>query len=399
MSATSRVHLAGLGAVSPAGTGVESFWQSLFAPPSEPSRVVVPGLPADGKSLRHGYAVSDPPQGSAQRFDRLAQIAIREALVDARERGHSLHGARVGLAIGTAAGDAEVAESHRLDGRAARFEFCNPYRAADDLAAALPLAIDGPTFAVANACSAGLYALAHGADLINQGAVDAMIVVGVELLSRVTQAGFQKMTALDPDCCRPFDALRHGTVLGEGAAALVLVSDTLHASAIRSHTYCVLAGTGLSCDAHHPTAPQPDGRDVRAAVDRALAQAGCGAGQIALVVPHGTGTPMNDRIEGDMLAAVAGARVTEWCVMPIKSHIGHGAGASGSFSVLAAALALAIREVPPTLHIKHPDPVLPLRFSEHTTYLPAGLPLRALVNAYGFGGNNISIVLERGTHD
>ncbi len=399
MSTAFSVQLAGLGAVSPAGTGVGEFWQSLFAQPSEPSRAVVPGLPADGKSLRHGYAVAEPQQASAQRFEQLAQIAVGEALADASARGHSLHGARVGLAIGTAAGDAEVAECRRLNGEAARFEVCNPYRAANSLAANLPLAIDGPTFVVANACSAGLYALAHAADLINQGAADAMIVVGVELLSRVTQAGFQRMTALDPDRCRPFDALRHGTVLGEGAAALVLVSEALRASAIGSDTYCRLAGTGLSCDAHHPTAPQPDGRDVRAAVDRALAQAGVAAGQIALVVPHGTGTPMNDRIEGDMLASVAGTHTTEWCVMPIKSHIGHGAGASGSFSVLAAALAMATREVPPTLHIRHPDPALPMRFSEQATTLPAGLPLRALVNAYGFGGNNISIVLERSAHD
>jgi 3-oxoacyl-[acyl-carrier-protein] synthase II len=398
MSAIACVHVAGLGAVSPAGSGVGKFWQALFAQPAEPSRAVVPGLPADGKSLRHGYAVSAPPQADAQRFEQLARAAIGEALLDAQARGHSLQGARIGLAIGTAAGDAEVAERQRLNGQAARFALCNPYRAANELAANLPLAIEGPAFAVANACSAGLYALAHAADLINQGEADAMIVVGVELLSRVTQAGFQKMTALDPDRCRPFDALRHGTVLGEGAAALVLVSDALRTSAVSSDTYCRLTGTGLSCDAHHPTAPQPDGRDIRAAVDRAMAQAGVSAAQIALVVPHGTGTPMNDRIEGDMLASVAGAHTTEWSVMPIKSHIGHGAGASGCFSVLAAALALAAREVPPTLHIRHPDAAVPLRFSEQTTALPACLPLRALVNAYGFGGNNISIVLEASAH-
>ncbi len=109
----------------------------------------------------------------------------------------------------------------------------HPYRAIDTLPHMLPIQVSGPAFVVANACSAGLHALVHAVDVIRAGMADAMIVIGADLLSHVTQAGFQRMTALDPQRCLPFDVRRRGTVLGEGAAALVLVADSEAAAARR----------------------------------------------------------------------------------------------------------------------------------------------------------------------
>lgn len=392
--------LVGLGAVTPAGQGVDKFWNALFRAPGAPTRHAIGGLPDGAGSLRHGYTVSLPAQASAalSRFEQMAVSAIVEALADAQGRGLQLHEATIGLAIGTAAGATEEAEAERLAGRAPQFAACNPYRIVDRLPEHLDLFIlRGPVFAVSNACAAGLYALAHAVDLIADGSVDAMLVVGVETLSRVTQAGFQKMTALDPDRCRPFDAQRRGTVLGEGAAALLLVSPKF-AEGRTQQAYCQVTSTGTSCDAHHPTAPRPDGRDIRAAVSRALDGAGLRADDVSLVVPHGTGTTLNDHIESDMLHAVFGDAVSDLQVMPIKSHLGHGAGASGAFSVLAAALALAASEVPPALHIETTDAQLALRFRREASTLPDTAHRRALVNAYGFGGSNISVVLERSSH-
>jgi len=396
---STRVQLAGLGALSPAGLGAGTLWRALFAPPPAPAPLAVPGSLVPGDSWRHGYALPPEARPPVPCFDELAERALAEALADARQRGFQLDGARIGLAVGSAAGDAEGAERLRQQGQAAPFDFCSPHRAADSLperlAARLSLNLEGPCFGIANACAASLYALAHATDLIEQGEADAMLVLGIELLSRVTQAGFQKMTALDPERCLPFDARRRGTVLGEGAAALLLVSGTRVPAPKSLGAYCHVLGYGLSCDAHHPTAPQPEGREVQAAVARALAAADCEAAQIAFVVPHGTGTPLNDRIEAEVLSTVAGERIREWGVLPIKSHLGHSAGASGAFSVLAAALALEARVLPPALHLQQADPAVALRLPDRATPLPAALPLLALVNAYGFGGNNVSVVLER----
>lgn len=397
------VHVIGLGAVSPLGASAAAFWQALFRPQPSPARDAIRGFPDEGASWRHAYARMETLACAAGErpgfFEQMAVAAIEEACADRTCMADGLAALLdadgiVGMAIGTAAGDAASAEMQRLAGREGRLADCNPYRVADALPMRIAMPVNGPVVTIANACAASLYALTEAADLIRAGAADIMLVVGVDLLSRVTQAGFQKMTALDPDRCRPFDAERQGTVLGEGAAALVLASGEVAARLPRP-AYCRLLASAASCDAFHPTAPQPDGRDIRRSVQSALRHAGLDARQISLVVPHGTGTPMNDRIEGEMLGDTFGAAVAALKIMPIKAHLGHTAGASGAFSMLAAAKALASRRVPPATHLRRRDPTVPLCLSGEPADLQSrDEPPRALVNAYGFGGNNMSVVLE-----
>lgn len=392
------VSIVGLGAMCPAGQGVFALWQSLFEPPPFPVSNAHAGLPNDGRSWRHGHAFPKPTHSlmsgaKESRFESLAINAIVEACTDARMDLPPWRGVSLGLAIGTAAGDTEPSEHARLSGAAASFEGCNPYAVADRLADLLGLAIDGPVFAVSNACAAALYALTQAVDLILDGTVDAMLVVGTEVLSRVTQSGLHRMTALDPYRCRPFDADRQGTVLGEGAAALLLASPEL-AARLGRVAYCRVIGHGASCDSHHPTAPQPEGRDIRAAMQRALQSSGLSPQQIGMVVPHGTGTPLNDQIEGDLLCEVFGESISNMHLLPIKSHLGHCAGASGAFSAVVAAKAIACGKVPPTLHIDQVDPKVALRFSREPVEFAPATHRSAVINAYGFGGNNVSVVLE-----
>ncbi len=411
MSMLQPVHIVGLGALSPAGSDVRGFWRALFDAPCAPRRDAVPGFPAGSGSMQHGYiAQTADTAETAQaandgactlsRFDILALGAMQEALADAASRGLNLAQAHVGLIVGTAAGEADLAEHARHTGATATLAACHAYHGVDHLIDLLPLPMHGPAFSISNACAAGLYAIAHGADMIAGGVADAMLVVGVEVLSRVTQAGFQKMTALDPDSCRPFDAARNGTVLGEGASAVLLVSQALLSSSA-ARSYCSVRGAGFSCDAHHPTAPRPDGQGIRQAVQRALAAASIVPDQNDLVVPHGTGTPMNDRIEGQMLAQLLGSKLPAVELMPIKAHIGHCAGASGTFSVVAAAQALAMGEVPPALHLHRAPGQAGADCALQFRAVRQALPRRAchaLVNAYGFGGNNVSMVLQGDQH-
>lgn len=387
------VLLAGFGACSAAGPDVEALWGALQRPPESPSQNAIVPRRTDGRAWCHGHSL--PASACQVRFDfdsLIADVAL-QALDDARRRGHALDTLHTGLVLGTAAGDSRSAEQHRLDGAVAPYAASHPYRAIDTLPHMLPIQVSGPAFVVANACSAGLHALVHAVDVIRAGMADAMIVIGADLLSHVTQAGFQRMTALDPQRCLPFDVRRRGTVLGEGAAALVLVADS--EAARRAGCAGRIRGIGVSCDAFHPTAPEPGGRDISRALHEAMRDANVGPDGIDVIVPHGTGTPSNDRIEGNVLAAVLGPRVVMPPVLSVKAHIGHTAGASGLFSLLAAALALAHRKVPAG-YCERPDPATRIRLPSRDAPLRAGRPLRALINACGFGGNNVSLVLQEG---
>ncbi|WP_211441731.1 beta-ketoacyl synthase N-terminal-like domain-containing protein [Collimonas humicola] len=393
----------GLGAVSPIGDCVAEFWDALFQQPADPTVEAIAGFPEQDQTPRHAYAMPAHHVGcevrgcQASRFESIVAGAIEEALADAGWDDVADEDLVLGFVLGTAAGDTEIAESLRCGGGVPRFAEHNSYRLLDRVGELTGRDFSGPMFAMSNACSAGLYALTQAAELIASGSVDAMCVVSADVLSRVTQASFHRMTALDPERCRPFDADRQGTVFGEGAAAMLLVSPAV-AKRLERRAYCQVRAYGASCDAFHPTSPQPQGRDIGLAIKRALENGRVSSEQIQLMFPHGTGTPMNDRIESDMIEQLFDCSADDFHVLPIKAHIGHCAGASGNFAALVAAKAISLRTAPPTLHIRVPDPDLPLPFPKTAISLAQAPAVRVLVNAYAFGGSNISILLEAPGH-
>ena len=388
--------IVGMGAVSPLGHGIDNFWQGLFAQPADPENAVIRGFADSDNAPSHAYAApcaldtTPCSDASPGRFERMVSKAIDQALTSAGWSGDIAETATLGLIVGTAAGDTETAENLRLAGDATHFVDHHGYRVIDRLALLSPHTFTGPVMAVSNACAAGLYALTLAAEFIANDMADAMCVVGVDVLSRVTQAAFHRMNALDPERCRPFDAYRQGTVFGEGAVALLLVSPALaHRFSSR---LCHVNAYGLSCDAYHPTSPRPDGAEVRAAIERATNRASRNSGQIRLILPHGTGTSANDLIEGRLLADLFDCASGNVVVLPIKAHIGHSAGASGVFAALAATMAIASGKTPAVRHIHAPDPTISVCFPETERPLDRA-HTSALVNAYAFGGSNTSVVL------
>ncbi|OMI33882.1 beta-ketoacyl synthase N-terminal-like domain-containing protein, partial [Streptomyces sparsogenes] len=262
-----------------------------------------------------------------------------------------------------------------------------------------------------NACAASGYALSLAADLIRSGEADVVVAGGSEAYSRVGLACFNRLGAIDPERCRPFAADRRGTVFGEGAAVLVLESAE-HARRRGVKTvYARLAGTGWSCDAHHATAPEPGGAQIERAMREALREAGAlpdpgtagaatgpgavpggaEAGRLGFVVPHGTGTELNDVVEVRTLAAVLGAAAPLTPLYSLKALLGHTGGAAGAFAALAAALVLHHGTLPPNVPVGALDPECeaPLPTAPTPVTAPYGL-----VNAYAFGGNNVSLVLQ-----
>ncbi|WP_421107301.1 beta-ketoacyl synthase N-terminal-like domain-containing protein [Streptomyces sp. NEAU-S77] len=407
------ITVTGVGALSPLGTGIDAFWRGMHTARTAPSRVPDPLARMDHPRM---YLVpeADVPDGPAEweglplgRGSRFAIEAARQAARDAGLDGGfaepgSVDPRRVAVVISSGMGDTELHEAW-WSGKAPDSGRWAPVFPVASVVGGL-LGARGPNTCVSNACSASGYALSVAADLIRSGEADVVFAGGAEAYSRVALACFNRLGAIDPERCRPFAADRRGTVFGEGAAVLVLES-AAHARARGAGPgYARLVGTGWSCDAHHATAPEPGGEQIERAMRQALrdADAGdagadetdagdAGAGEtggdaVGFVVPHGTGTDLNDVVESRVLAAVAPRAP----LYSLKALIGHTGGAAGAFAALSAALMLHHRTLPPNVPVGAADPECAVPLPSGSTPLSGGY---GLVNAYAFGGNNISLVL------
>ncbi|GAA0991462.1 beta-ketoacyl synthase N-terminal-like domain-containing protein [Streptomyces rhizosphaericus] len=409
------VLVTGLGALSPLGAGTDAFWRGMHKADTAPSRVPDPLAHMD-HPLMYLVPEADIPDGPEEqdglplgRGSRFALAAAREAVADAglaappgpgeRPEAKGLDPRRVAVALSTGMGDTDLHEGWWTGEAPASGRWAPPFPLASVVGGWF--GAQGVNTCVSNACAASGYALSVGADLIRAGEADVVIAGGAEAYSRVALACFNRLGAIDPERCRPFAAERRGTVFGEGAAVLVLESAT-HARARGARTvYGRLAGAGWSCDAYHATAPEPSGEQIERAMREALREAGAGtvtgaepgagsgsgsgSGGLGFVIPHGTGTELNDVVESRVLDALT----PRTPLYSVKALIGHTGGAAGAFAALAASLVLHHRTLPPNVPVGERDP-------ECAVSLPSGsAPMTGaygLVNAYAFGGNNISLV-------
>jgi 3-oxoacyl-[acyl-carrier-protein] synthase II len=266
-----------------------------------------------------------------------------------------------------------------------------PYAAtATTLARALN--VRGPVLSPSIACASGTQAIGQARELIQLGHADVVIAGGAEALCHFVVAGFNCLRATTATAVRPFDARRDGLALGEGAA-LVVVESAAHAARRGVAAAIEVAGTGLSSDAVHMTAPARDGAGAARAMRAALADAGLAAEQIDAVSAHGTGTVYNDAMEMAALAAVLGERVAAVPVNGIKGAIGHTLGAAGSFEAVLCARMLRDGVVPPTAGCEDVDPDCRLDIVHGA---PRPLAARAVLStSSAFAGNNAAIVLCR----
>jgi 3-oxoacyl-[acyl-carrier-protein] synthase II len=356
-----------------------------------------------GEARRFNPRAAIPRQFSLKRMSRsdlMALAAALEALEDAgllpvpddlRETA--------GVVIGGGAGGMLECESvysaylHRGHhvGFAPFAAFCCA-SAADHIAAKLQLM--GPKTTFMTACSSGATAVGFGRDLIRDGLAEVVVAGGTEPLSRVTYASFNALQAVDPEFCKPFDKNRQGLSLGEGAGILILESLT-HARSRSARIHAEFLGYGVSCDAHHMTAPDPEGSGALRCMQAALADADIDPRQVSYVNAHGTATPANDRMETRALKALLGQRAYAVPVSSTKSMTGHTLGAAGAIEAVAAVVSVAGQFAPPTLHRTVPDPECDL------DYVTEGARTCAvdvvLSNSFAFGGNNTALVLGRFT--
>ncbi|MCQ4206598.1 beta-ketoacyl-[acyl-carrier-protein] synthase family protein [Streptomyces longispororuber] len=401
------VVVTGLGAITPLGGDVASTWDALLAGRSGIRGGVLRDQEGSGlPDTVAGTMAVDPaaslPPVRARRLDRAQQaamVAAAEAWADAG--APDVDPDRLASVIGTGIGGVrtlleqddvlEASGTRRVSPRTIPMLMPN--------AAAALISIEygarAGAYTPVSACSSGAEAIALGARLIRAGEADVVIVGGTEAaITPLTVAGFTQAQALSRDtldpasASRPFAADRGGFVLSEGAAVLVL-ENAEHARARHAHVHAVLAGAGIAADAHHITAPAPDGTGQVSAMRKALAQAGLAPERMGHVNAHATGTPVGDAAEAHAIGEVFGSRAT--ATAP-KAALGHLFGAAGAIEALIAVLSVEHGIIPPTRNLEKAgvDDDIDLDVVTERRDIPQEA---VLSNSFGFGGQNVSLVV------
>lgn len=350
---------------------------------------------ADAAVVDAETALDAPSRRRLSRADRFALAASAEACaaagLDAAERE-----ATAVFVGATTAGMRETEEFYRRRraGETARFRpshLLGASLAAPGAVVAQALGLFGARSTMSTACSSSALAIGAAVDAIRQGRTRTALALGCDQLCRLTYAGFDALQALDPAACRPFDRERHGLSLGEGAGALLL-EDAEHARARGATIHAVVLGWGTTTDAHHVTAPHPQGAGAVRALTAALADAARPATAVDYVNAHGSATKQNDEIEVGALRAVLGASLGRIPVSSSKSQVGHTLAAAGAIEAVVTVLALRDGRLPATVGLATPE-------WDDVDFVPtpgrhASIGIAAS-SSYGFGGHNVTLVLAR----
>jgi 3-oxoacyl-[acyl-carrier-protein] synthase II len=409
-----RVFITGLGAITPIGNDVPTFWQNLTAGVSGAGPITT--FDSTDFPIHIGCEVKgfDPGQWMdhkmARRTARVTQFALaaaRQAMADADLTIDPDDSENAGVVIATGGGGMTLLEegTHVLIEKGPRS--ISPLL----LPSLMPNAVSclvsietgakGPVLTSTLACASGNYALIESYNFMQRGEADVIIAGGVESSTTpLTFATLARMGALserndDPArASRPFDADRDGFVYGEGAGVMILETEE-HARARGARIYAEVLGGRLTGDAYHITAPDPEGSGAARAMQGALRGAGLQPSDVDAVFAHGTSTPLNDATETKAIKKALGEHAYKVAVTGTKSMLGHTLGAAGALSAMAAALTMHEGVIPPTINQERPDPECDL------DYVP-NQARRAevnvsLINAFGFGGQNVVLAMKRYT--
>ena len=410
-----RVVVTGLGALTPIGNTKDEFWNALIAGKSG----CAPITAFETKHFKTKFACELKNYDVSNFFDRkearktdkfaqYAMIASDEAILDAKIDLDSINKLRVGVIWGAGIGgidtfQTEVSNFATGNGTPRFNPFFIPKMIADIAPANISIkhGFMGPNYTTVSACASSANAIIDSLNYIRLGHCDMIITGGSEAtINEAGVGGFNAMHALSTrnespkTASRPFDASRDGFVLGEGAGALVL-EEYEHAVARGANIYAELVGGGLSSDAHHMTAPHPDGIGVTAVMKNCLADAGLNAEDVDAINTHGTSTPLGDVAELKAISRVFGAHAKNININSTKSMTGHLLGAAGAIEAIASIMTMKYGIVPPTInHENHDDNIDP------ELNLTLNLAQKrevnvAMSNTFGFGGHNACIVFKK----
>jgi 3-oxoacyl-[acyl-carrier-protein] synthase II len=407
-----RVVITGVGAVTPVGNTADEFWASLIAGRS--------GIGPITRFDTTGYATRiagelkgfDPLKYIDKKDDRKFDLFLKYAVAcaamaveDAGLKTDRVDATRFGVLVGSGIGGIETLlanyETLRTKGPDRVSPFFIPMIIVNMASGVISMRFGakGPNSSVVTACASGNHAIGDAMRIIERGDADVMIAGGSEaIIIPLTIAGFCQMKAMstrndDPTkASRPFDAERDGFVCGEGGG-LVILESLEHARKRDARIYAEVVGYGMTGDAHHMTAPDPEGDGAARAMTAALRDAAVEPSAVGYINAHGTSTPYNDKFETIAIKRVFGDHAKKLAVSSTKSMTGHLLGAAGGIEAIATAFSLHHGVLPPTMNYEKPDPDCDL------DYIPNQARKQdvevALTNAFGFGGTNATLVLKK----
>jgi 3-oxoacyl-[acyl-carrier-protein] synthase II len=415
-----RVVVTGLGALTPLGNTLDEFWAGLREGRSGIGPIT--RFDTSVKDASGGYQYATRIAGEVKGFDPLryidkkdvrrldlylqyaiatAAMAVDDAGLDTGKVESTRFGVLIGSGIGGISTLMEGQKVLETKGADRVSPFIVPMLIINMASGLVSMRFGakGPNSSVVTACATGNHAIGDASRLIQRGDADVMIAGGAEaMIIPITIAGFCSMKAMstrndDPQrASRPFDRDRDGFVCGEGAGIVVL-EELGHAVRRGARIYGEVVGYGLTGDAHHMTAPDPEGDGATRAMALALADAGVAPTDVGYINAHGTSTPYNDKFETLAIKRVFGDHAKKLAVSSTKSMTGHLLGAAGGIEAVASLLALHHGVLPPTVNYEHPDPECDL------DYVPNQARKQdvelAISNAFGFGGTNATLAFRR----
>jgi 3-oxoacyl-[acyl-carrier-protein] synthase II len=410
-----RVVVTGIGALTPIGNTLSEYWSSLKNGVSGANLITQ----FDASKFKTRFACElknfDPlnwlDKKEARKLDRFTQTALAssdEAVADAGIGDASINKDRVGVVFASGIGglitfQEEVVNFAKGDGTPRFNPFFIPKMILDIAAGHISMRhqFRGPNFAVVSACASSTNAIMEAFNLIRLGKANIILAGGTEsVISEAGVGGFNAMKALSErnedfsSASRPYDKERDGFVMGEGAGTLIL-EDLDHALARGAKIYCEIAGCGATADAHHITAPHPEGLGAKNVMLAAIEDAGMKAEDIDYINTHGTSTPLGDIAEVKAIIDVFGEQAYKVNISSTKSMTGHCLGAAGVVEAIACIMAVNEDVVPPTINHFIDDPELDPRLN-FTFHKAQQRPVRAaLSNTFGFGGHNACVIVKK----
>lgn len=395
-----RVVVTGLGVISSIGIGVEDFWKNLIAGKSGISEIesfdtsqypVHKG--GEVKNFKPEHFIDRRKVKFLGRASQMAIAAARLAVEDANLPKNYF--ADMGVFLGTTMGEIRELEKINIglmgkDWDAIQRSLVSLFpTSVITTNVAIQFGVEKYSYMLPSACSAGNYSIGYAYDLVKTGELNTALAGGSDAFSRVAFTGFNRLMAMAPDKCQPFDKNRKGMMLGEGAGILVLES-LEHAQKRGAKIYAEILGYGLSCDAYHMTHPLEEG--VIKCMENAIREANVSKDDVDYICAHGTGTLQNDQTECSAIKKVFTNRYRLVMCSSIKSMLGHSLGAASAIEAIACCLTIDKGSAPPTINYENFDEECDI---DCIANVARKCKVRvALNNSYAFGGNNICLVLN-----
>lgn len=407
-----KVLVTGMGVISPIGNSLDEYWNGLIN--GKNGVDYIKSFDAEAYDTKFAaeiknFDVTDYlDRKEARRMDLFTHYALVAAQFAIADSGLKLENedlTRFGVILGTGIGGMQVYHQNTVNliehGPKRISPFFIPMLIADIAPGHISIryGFKGPNFTTASACASSSHGIGAAFRTIQYGDADVMVAGGTEgTITPMCIGGFNSMRALSTrndapqKASRPFDAERDGFVVGEGAGILILESEE-HAIKRGAKIYAEIAGAGATADAHHITAPSPDGDGAVRVMQMALHDAGLTTDDVDYINAHGTSTPHNDKTESLAIKTLFGERAKQIPISSTKSMIGHLLGASGSLEFIASVLTIANNKIHPTINYENPDPECDLNYTPNKA-IDKTVEV-AISNSFGFGGHNACLLARK----